>query len=166
MNPIVRASRQAKAAVFAARAAAFGVLASAFLAGPVMAQGAPAQLGEPNRQIILAQQSQRAPAQAASRIKETAGRYAVLREEGKDTLCMVTLFDTARGRGYYRAQLAPACRDNGIVIFDPVAWSIDNKGNISLQARKGHKMILARDANDVWQRTGEPKARPLALRRI
>ncbi|MBX9760201.1 MAG: protease inhibitor Inh/omp19 family protein [Beijerinckiaceae bacterium] len=120
----------------------------------------------------LAQQSQQKPPQRAAaapapRIAEVAGRYAVLREEGKDTLCMVTLSETARGSGYHRAQLAPACRDNGIVIFDPIAWTIDRQGHISLQARKGHKMALERDANGVWQRLGgDPKARPLALRRI
>lgn len=117
----------------------------------------------------LAQQQkpgQRAAAPAA-RIGEVAGRYAVLREEGKDTLCMVTLSETARGSGYYRAQLAPACRDNGIVIFDPIAWTLDRQGHISLQARKGHKMSLEKDANGVWQRLGgDAKARPLALRRI
>ena len=145
-------------------------------AGSANAQGEPAaRMGQANAPIVLAQQTapaqpQRQPQRAAPapnpRIGEIAGRYAVLREEGKDTLCMVTLYDTARGAGYHRAQLAPACRDNGIVIFDPVAWTIDRQGHISLQARKGHKMVLERDANGVWQRLGDPKARPLALRRI
>ena len=66
----------------------------------------------------------------------------------------------------YRAQLAPACRDNGIVVFDPLGWTVD-RGHIALQARKGHKMQMERDANGVWRRMGgDPKARPLSLRRI
>jgi hypothetical protein len=169
MNRFVRISFMTNALAAAALVAGAG---SSMLA-TAHAQSAPARLGEANGPVILAQQSQqqsqqkpRQPAQPGPRVSEIAGRYAVLREEGKDTLCMVTLFDTARGRGYYRAQLAPACRDNGIVIFDPIAWSIDNKGHISLQARKGHKMVLERDANSVWQRAGDPKARPLGLRRI
>lgn len=106
------------------------------------------------------------PAPAAGpRIAEVAGRYAVLREDGKDTLCMVTLQDAARGNGYFRAQLAPACRDNGIVVFDPVAWSIDRAGHISLQARKGHKIQFQRNAKGEWYRI-EDKAKPLGLRRI
>lgn len=107
-----------------------------------------------------------AAAQQGPRIAEVAGRYAVLREDDKDTLCMVTLSDTARGSGYHRAQLAPACRDNGVVIFDPIAWTIDRQGHISLQARKGHKMGMERDANGVWRRMGDGKARPLSLKRI
>jgi hypothetical protein len=105
------------------------------------------------------------PAPAGPRIAEVAGRYAVLREDGKDTLCMVTLQDAARGNGYFRAQLAPACRDNGIVVFDPVAWSIDRAGHISLQARKGHKIQFQRNAKGEWLRIDD-KAKPLGLRRI
>lgn len=159
--------------------------ATAFLAGigviaasAALAQGAPARLGAPSDPVVIAQsqqgqqqgqrpQQQRQPTQQGPRIGEVAGRYAVLREDDKDTLCMVTLSDAARGSGYYRAQLAPACRDNGIVIFDPIAWTIDRQGHISLQARKGHKMQMDRDANGVWRRMGtDPKARPLSLRRI
>lgn len=131
--------------------------------------GPAAQSEQATAPLVLAQQSQPERPQAARqkqqgnpRISEVAGRYAVLREDNKDTLCMVTLFATPRGRGYHRAQLAPACRDNGIVIFDPVAWTIDRQGHLSLQARKGHKMLLERDADGVWRRT-EQKARPLGL---
>ena len=110
-------------------------------------------------------QRRQEPAPAGPRIAEVAGRYAVLREDGKDTLCMVTLQDAARGNGYFRAQLAPACRDNGIVVFDPVAWSIDRAGHISLQARKGHKIQFQRNAKGEWYRIDD-KAKPLGLRRI
>lgn len=75
-----------------------------------------------------------------------AGRYAVLRDD-KDTNCMVTLH--AGGK----AQLAPACRDNGIVVFDPMNWrAVD--GKIVLTARKGHKIELVRGEDRVWRRDG------------
>jgi len=48
---------------------------------------------------------------------EIPGRYSVLREGNKDTGCMLTLQPGGK------AQLAPACRDNGIQVFDPVSWS-------------------------------------------
>jgi hypothetical protein len=76
-----------------------------------------------------------------------AGRYAVLRDD-RDTNCMVTLH--AGGK----AQLAPACRDNGIVVFDPMNWRSE-AGKIVLTARKGHKIELTRGDNNVWRREGE-----------
>jgi hypothetical protein len=168
MNLFVPPMQNATAAARSALIAACGLLT---LAGAAAAQTAPSRLGEGSAPIQMAQQqtqkpAQRAPAQQGPRIAEVAGRYAVLREDDKDTLCMVTLSDTARGSGYHRAQLAPACRDNGVVIFDPIAWTIDRQGHISLQARKGHKMGMERDANGVWRRMGDGKARPLSLKRI
>jgi hypothetical protein len=76
-----------------------------------------------------------------------AGRYAVLRDD-KDTNCMVTLHPGGK------AQLAPACRDNGIVVFDPMSWRTD-AGKIVLTARKGHKIEMLRGENNVWRRDGE-----------
>lgn len=84
-----------------------------------------------------------------------AGRYAVLRDD-KDTNCMVTLH--AGGK----AQLAPACRDNGIVVFDPMNWRSE-QGKIVLTARKGHKIELTRGENNVWRRDGD-SAKGLGLR--
>ncbi len=76
-----------------------------------------------------------------------AGRYAVMRGD-RDTGCMVTL-DTERGRDGPRARLAPACRDQGIIVFDPVNWH--TKGaQIVLTARKGHSILLDKDENGVW----------------
>lgn len=75
---------------------------------------------------------------------EIAGRYSVLRDD-KDTGCMLTL------KGGGGAQLAPACRDNGIVVFDPVKWAIDH-GRLALTARKGHKAHFEKDDAGVWRR--------------
>jgi len=97
------------------------------------------------------------PALAQSRAGDTAGRYAVLRAEDKDTGCMLTL------HGGGKAQLAPACRDNGIVIFDPVSWSMD-RGRLVLKARKGHNTKLDRDPQGFWRRDTKDGKPPLALR--
>jgi hypothetical protein len=95
------------------------------------------------------------PARAA----DVAGRYAVLRD-AKDTGCMVTLSPNPRGKGF-RAQLAPACRDQGIVVFDPVGWWLE-RGKLHLQARKGHNIALGY-TDGVWSREGE---KPLGLKKI
>ncbi|HEY8579082.1 MAG TPA: AprI/Inh family metalloprotease inhibitor [Beijerinckiaceae bacterium] len=101
------------------------------------------------------------PAHAA-RTSDVAGRYAVLRDEGRDTGCMVTLSENARGRGTYRAQLAPACRDQGIVIFDPISWSIE-RGKLTLTARKGHKLHLDHAADGSWWKKD---GKPIGFRKI
>ncbi|MBX9740986.1 MAG: protease inhibitor Inh/omp19 family protein [Beijerinckiaceae bacterium] len=103
-----------------------------------------------------------APNAAAMRTNP-AGRYAPLRDAGKDTGCMVTLDDKSRGpKGTNRAQLAPACRDQGLVIFDPVGWQIE-RGRLSLMARKGHKAHFDRQPDGVWLR--DPKeGKTLSLR--
>ncbi|HXZ17397.1 MAG TPA: AprI/Inh family metalloprotease inhibitor [Roseiarcus sp.] len=88
-------------------------------------------------------------AQAQSRV-EAAGRYALLRAEDKDTGCMLTL-EPRPVAGGFKAQLAPACRDNGLVVFDPVAWNVE-RGRLSLTARKGHKTHFDRQSNGVWLR--------------
>jgi hypothetical protein len=87
-----------------------------------------------------------------------AGRYAPLRDGGKDTGCMITL--EAAGR----AQLAPACRDQGLVIFDPTHWKLE-QGRLALTARKGHKAHFERQSDGLWLR--DPKeGKALSLRPI
>ncbi|MCC3247123.1 protease inhibitor Inh/omp19 family protein [Methylocystis sp. WRRC1] len=88
---------------------------------------------------------------AALAAGDVGGRYSILRDEDKDTGCMLTLDTRARGPGGNKAQLAPACRDNGVVIFDPVGWTVDH-GRLVLTARKGHKAHFERDSNGVWRR--------------
>lgn len=83
---------------------------------------------------------------AGDRVGDVAGRYAILRDD-KDTACMLTLQPGGK------AQLAPACRDNGIVVFDPIAWRME-RGKLILKARKGHNLEMLRDAAGVWRRDG------------
>jgi len=99
-----------------------------------------------------------------TRPSAVAGRYSILRAEDKDTGCMLTLDDRSKGRGGFRAQLAPACRDNGIVVFDPIGWSIE-RGHLALTARKGHKAHFELDSGGIWRRdSSEGKA--LSLKRL
>src|SRR6185437_6041905 len=88
-----------------------------------------------------------APVAAAQSITEVAGRYALLREGNKDTGCLLTLETTAGGRGRLRAILAPACRDQGIVIFDPVGWQVEKGSRMTLTARKGQQTHLDRQSH-------------------
>jgi hypothetical protein len=123
-----------------ALAASLGLVAAAGAASPVAAAG-------------------------AARPGEVAGRYAILRADDKDTGCMLTLYERARGPGGYRAQLAPACRDQGVVIFDPVGWSLDRGGRLALTARKGHQLYLEREADGVWRRDAK-EGKALGLKRL
>ncbi|WOJ91079.1 AprI/Inh family metalloprotease inhibitor [Methylocapsa polymorpha] len=85
---------------------------------------------------------------------EAAGRYSILRAGDKDTGCMLTLDSKTKARSGNKASLAPGCRDQGIVIFDPVAWQIVG-GRLVLTARKGHSTHLDQQSDGTW--TKDPK---------
>jgi Protease inhibitor Inh len=106
-----------------------------------------------------------APAASSVKPDEIAGRYSVLREGGKDTGCMITLDAKARGlKGGNKALLAPACRDQGIVIFDPVGWAME-KGKLKLTARKGHHAIFEQKGDGTWEK--DPKeGKALSLKKM
>lgn len=103
-----------------------------------------------------------APLALAAGPSDAAGRYSILREGDKDTGCMLTLDARVRGRAGLKAQLAPACRDNGVVIFDPVGWGLDH-GRLVLTARKGHSAHFDKDASGVWRRDSK-EGKALGLR--
>ncbi|HEY8127080.1 MAG TPA: AprI/Inh family metalloprotease inhibitor [Methylocystis sp.] len=113
---------------------------------------------------LVAAASVSAPLAYAAGSTEASGRYSILREGDKDTGCMLTLDAGGRGRAGLKAQLAPACRDNGIVIFDPVGWGLD-KGRLVLTARKGHKAHFDKNADGVWRRDAK-EGKALGLRPI
>lgn len=95
---------------------------------------------------------------------ETAGNYAVLRGD-RDTGCMVTLDPVVRGpKASLKARLAPACRDQGIVVFDPLGWQVQ-ANDLVLTARKGHTVRLERNAVGLWVKQPED-IRALALKRL
>ncbi|MGH6852012.1 MAG: AprI/Inh family metalloprotease inhibitor [Methylocella sp.] len=85
---------------------------------------------------------------------DAAGRYSILRDGGKDTGCMLTLDKQVKTRGKEKAFLAPGCRDQGIVIFDPAGWQIV-AGRLVLTARKGHKTTLDAQPDGAWKK--DPK---------
>jgi hypothetical protein len=123
-------------------------------------EGLPAPRGNPSAA------SQDAPAAASVapphpilRPGDVAGRYAVLRDAGRDTGCMVTL-DEGGGRAF----LAPACRDQGIVIFDPSAWRLA-AGRLVLTARKGHKAEFDLQPDGAWLKDAKD-GRSLSLKKL
>lgn len=109
--------------------------------------------------------SKRAAAGSGPKPAEIAGRYAVLRDKTRDTGCMVTLDDKSSGPGKtLKARLAPACRDQGIVIFDPVGWQVVG-GKLVLTARKGHVTELETQEDGSWMNDPK-KGKTLSLKRI
>jgi hypothetical protein len=115
--------------------------------------------------VVVAAATVPAAAAASVRPDEVAGRYSVLREGGKDSGCMLTLDAKARGpKGGNKALLAPACRDQGIVIFDPVGWALE-KGRLKLTARKGHHAIFEQKGDGTWEK--DPKeGKALSLKKM
>ncbi len=97
---------------------------------------------------------------AQSRSSDAAGRYAIWRGD-KDTGCMLTLENRVVSGGL-KAQLSPACRDNGLVIFDPINWALD-RGRLTLTARLGHKNHFDRLPSGGWRRDGK-EGKELILR--
>ena len=106
-----------------------------------------------------------APAADAIKPADIAGRYAVLREVGKETGCTITLDEKVKGpKGSLKALLAPACRDQGIVIFDPVGWSIAG-GRLALTAKKGHQAHFDKQADGTWAKDAK-EGKPLILKKM
>ena len=138
--------------------AAVWLVAALVCAGPALAQDAAFDSSRPGSDGRAVQRAAPAAANRASSGPGAAGRYAPLREAGKDTGCMITL--EASGR----AQLAPACRDQGLVIFDPVNWRLE-QGRLALTARKGHKVYFDKQTDGIWLRDPQ-EGKALALRPI
>ena len=77
---------------------------------------------------------------------------------------MLTLGAQAKERGSAKASLAPGCRDQGIVIFDPVAWQIGG-GRLVLTARKGHKTHLDAQPDGTWKKD-QKEGKALTLKKL
>lgn len=156
------------------RPSAFGGAALALflgLAAPVGAQTGAAVPGfQPVRPAQPAPAAQQAasdglPARIAARPQDLPGRFILLREGDRDTGCMVTLDDKARGTKGRKAVLAPACRDQGLVIFDPSGWTFE-RGRLLLYARKGHALVFDLYADGVWRKDPKTSGNPVGLRKI
>lgn len=115
-------------------------------------------------QRVATRRGRAEPAAAPAETREDLpGRYAVMREK-RDTGCMITL-DRSRATGGDRAQLAPGCRDQGIVIFDPSSWQLV-KGELVLTARAGHKTHLEKQGEGQWVKDAKEGGKPLGLKRL
>ena len=140
---------------------AVSVSASTGLAAPVgrpagTSDGAPDPVA---RVVLVAGKSEH------EKPSDLAGRYAVMREK-RDTGCMVTLDDASHAKGGGdRAQLAPGCRDQGIVVFDPTAWQLV-KGELVLTARAGHKTKLEKRDDGTWTKDAKDGGKPLGLKKL
>ncbi|WP_395696806.1 AprI/Inh family metalloprotease inhibitor [Methylocella sp.] len=121
--------------------------------GSLTASAAPAVAAAPQ-----AGGARPAPQAAPGRPADVTGRYAVLRDGGRDTGCMVTL--DPGGRAY----LAPACRDQGIVTFDPVGWRLASS-RLVLTARKGHTTTLDQQPDGTWMKDAA-LGKTLGLKRL
>lgn len=91
------------------------------------------------------------------------GYFSVLRD--KDTGCMITFDAKVPGpKGSFKAHLAPACRDQGIIIFDPVGWQLVG-GRLVLTARKGHTAKFDYQLDGTWLK--DPKdGKRLSLKKM
>ncbi len=95
---------------------------------------------------------------------DAAGRYSVLREGGKDTGCMLTLAAKGTSQRRGKASLAPGCRDQGIVVFDPAGWEIID-GRLVLTARKGHKAHFDARSDGSWKKDAA-EGKTLSLKKL
>ena len=139
-----------------------GLLVAAGLSGLIV--GLHGQVTAAGAEPVSAGAANKADDAAGSSSSGTAGRYSILRDGGKDTGCMLTLAAQAKERGSAKVSLAPGCRDQGIVIFDPVAWQIAG-GRLVLTARKGHKTHLDAQPDGTWKK--DPKeGKALILKKL
>jgi hypothetical protein len=77
---------------------------------------------------------------------------------------MLILDNQITAGGGTRGSLAPGCRDQGLVIFDPVSWQLVG-GRLVLTARKGHKAYLDAQPDGSWKK--DPKeGPPLSLKKL
>ncbi len=93
-----------------------------------------------------------------------AGRYAIVRPGAKESGCMLTLGEKSVGKGGFSASLSPACKDEGIVIFDPASWQVA-KGELVLVARKGHMAHFTQQADGSWAKDAK-EGKPLVLKKM
>jgi Protease inhibitor Inh len=113
----------------------------------------------PQPTMALAQKAQSliAPESAvpfSGRANDITGRYALLRAQNKDTGCLLTIQPADKEPLTGHAQLSPACRDQGLVIYDPVSWRMD-KSTFILKSRQGHETAFYQKAPKIWTKVDE-----------
>ena len=98
-----------------------------------------------------------APVAAADASRPEPGLYALDRYRDRD-VCRLDLGAAASVR------ILPGCRDNGIEVFDPVAWSFA-AGRLTLKAKRGHTFGLVPNGEGGWRRDPETGT-TFVLRRV
>ncbi len=125
-------------------------------------------LGRPRRYV------QRVAAPAAPRVpfdparapaRETIpGTYTMIRYGGQE-VCRIALgTQPGAAEGRYLASFPTRCRDQGLQVFDAVAWRYSG-GRIHLIARRGHEMTLLPTSEGEW-RKDPPGAAELTIRKL
>lgn len=101
-----------------------------------------------------------ATAPAASSVP---GRYAVMRQAGREVCKLVLSAAPSANAGASSASFDGLCPDTGLTIFSPVAWRYE-AGRLELIARKGHKIELIFEGGQ-WRKDPAVGA-PLMLRKL
>jgi hypothetical protein len=109
----------------------------------------PSQTSAPSTQLKKPAPPKPSAAVLALKPADVAARYSIEREGGKDADCLLILDDQTKAPGGYKATLAPGCRDQGIMIFDPVGWRLA-AGRLVLTARRGFTTHLDLRPDGTW----------------
>ncbi len=92
-----------------------------------------------------------------------AGRYAVMRQAGRDVCRIVLSTSPSANASASVVNFDGLCPDTGLTIFSPVAWRYE-AGRLELVARKGHKVELVFEGGQ-WRKDPAVGA-PLMLRKL
>lgn len=102
------------------------------------------------------------PAQAPA-AETVPGRYAVMRQRGREVCKLALTTAPASAAGATVASFDGNCADTGLTIFSPVAWRYQ-AGRLVLIARKGHKVELVFEDGH-WRKDPAVGA-PLMLKKL
>ncbi len=102
------------------------------------------------------------PAQAPAP-ESVAGRYAVMRQPGREVCKLALTATPSETAGATVASFEGSCADTGLTIFSPVAWRY-TAGRLELIARKGHKVELVFEDGQ-WRKDPAVGA-PLLLKKL
>ena len=91
------------------------------------------------------------------------GRYAVMRQAGREVCKLVLSSGPSANAGASVASFDGLCPDTGLTIFSPVAWRYE-AGRLELIARKGHKVELVFEGGQ-W-RKDPAVGTPLLLKKL
>jgi Protease inhibitor Inh len=95
---------------------------------------------------------------------DVAARYMLERAGGKDADCLLILDNQTKAPGGYKASLAPGCRDEGIMIFDPVGWRLV-ADRLVLTARRGYTTHFDLQPDGTWRKDAS-EGKPLILKKL